>query len=245
MSSSSRNDGQTVDIRLYLCALVSGMVLAFGAGVFFGPTPTFEPLPSSMMTASDVSPLAISERVDSKQILSQRRHPATHSAELGKIKQVHVNVGQAPSFEELDGAVLDRRNFSAVSLDAKGSPQEEHEPAGQHLLVDIKNVNAEFLNSEEQLAKAMVEVVTEAKLTLLSYHCHSLEPAGVSCVGVLLESHISFHTWPVAPITSCRWCPRLRSCLEFRGRIPLSLLGPCGLMSSEDSDPTKRERHTI
>jgi S-adenosylmethionine decarboxylase proenzyme len=196
MSSSSRNDGQTVDIRLYLCALVSGMVLAFGAGVFFGPTPTFEPLPSSMMTASDVSPLAISERVDSKQILSQRRHPATHSAELGKIKQVHVNVGQAPSFEELDGAVLDRRNFSAVSLDAKGSPQEEHEPAGQHLLVDIKNVNAEFLNSEEQLAKAMVEVVTEAKLTLLSYHCHSLEPAGVSCVGVLLESHISFHTWP-------------------------------------------------
>jgi spermidine synthase len=33
-------------------------------------------------------------------------------------------------------------------------------------------------------------------LTLLSYHCHSLVPAGVSCVGVLLESHISFHTWP-------------------------------------------------
>ena len=31
-------------------------------------------------------------------------------------------------------------------------------------------------------------------LTLLSYHCHSLLPAGVSCVGVLLESHISFHT---------------------------------------------------
>jgi spermidine synthase/S-adenosylmethionine/arginine decarboxylase-like enzyme len=34
------------------------------------------------------------------------------------------------------------------------------------------------------------------RLTLLSYHCHSLVPAGVSCVGVLLESHISFHTWP-------------------------------------------------
>ena len=31
---------------------------------------------------------------------------------------------------------------------------------------------------------------------MLSYHCHSLHPAGVSCVGVLLESHISFHTWP-------------------------------------------------
>lgn len=31
---------------------------------------------------------------------------------------------------------------------------------------------------------------------MLSYHCHALLPAGVSCVGVLLESHISFHTWP-------------------------------------------------
>merc|ERR1719201_2179350 len=42
----------------------------------------------------------------------------------------------------------------------------------------------------------MVSVVVESKLTLLSYHCHSLIPMGVSCVGVLLESHISFHTWP-------------------------------------------------
>jgi S-adenosylmethionine decarboxylase len=33
-------------------------------------------------------------------------------------------------------------------------------------------------------------------MTLLSYHCHALLPSGVSCVGVLLESHISFHTWP-------------------------------------------------
>lgn len=71
-----------------------------------------------------------------------------------------------------------------------------HLPAGQHLLVDIKNVNRDFLNSEQRLAQAMVDVVWESDLTLLSYHCHSLFPIGVSCVGVLLESHISFHTWP-------------------------------------------------
>ena len=74
--------------------------------------------------------------------------------------------------------------------------EEEHLPAGQHLLVDIKNVDGSFLNSKERLAHAMVGVVNEAKLTLLSYHCHSLIPIGVSCVGVLLESHVSFHTWP-------------------------------------------------
>lgn len=71
-----------------------------------------------------------------------------------------------------------------------------HDPAGQHLLVDIKHVDPEFLDSEQLLSKAMVELVMESGLTLLSYHCHSMEPMGVSCVGVLLESHVSFHTWP-------------------------------------------------
>ena len=48
----------------------------------------------------------------------------------------------------------------------------------------------------------MVDLVTQSELTLLSYHCHSLIPRGVSCVGVLLESHISFQTWPEAGVIS-------------------------------------------
>jgi len=72
----------------------------------------------------------------------------------------------------------------------------EHLPAGQHLLVDIDGIEADFLNSEERLATAMVDLVNDSGLTLLSYHCHGLSPAGVSCAGVLLESHVSFHTWP-------------------------------------------------
>ena len=66
----------------------------------------------------------------------------------------------------------------------------------QHLLVDIKGIEADFLDSEARLSQAMVQTVEESGLTLLSYHCHKLIPKGVSCVGVLLESHISFHTWP-------------------------------------------------
>ena len=72
----------------------------------------------------------------------------------------------------------------------------KHSPSGQHLLVDIANVDAAFLNSEERLTEAMVQTVRETGLTMLSYHCHQLSPAGISCVGVLMESHISFHTWP-------------------------------------------------
>jgi len=68
--------------------------------------------------------------------------------------------------------------------------------AGEHLLVDIEGIEADFLDSESRLAQAMITTAKEAGLEMLSYHCHSLEPKGVSCVGVLLESHISFHTWP-------------------------------------------------
>jgi len=74
--------------------------------------------------------------------------------------------------------------------------EEIHEPKGQHLLVDIAKVDSIFLNSEELLTTAMLELVRKCGLTLLSYHCHGLEPIGVSCAGVLLESHVSFHTWP-------------------------------------------------
>lgn len=78
---------------------------------------------------------------------------------------------------------------------------EVHEPTGEHLLVDIKSVDGVFLNSEVRLAEAMVELINMSGLTMLSYHCHGLPPVGVSCVGVLLESHISFHTWPVQGVS--------------------------------------------
>lgn len=74
--------------------------------------------------------------------------------------------------------------------------EEDHFPAGQHLLLDYENVQSAFLNSEERLVTAMLQLVNLCGLTLLSYHCHNLEPAGVSCAGVLLESHVSFHSWP-------------------------------------------------
>jgi len=77
-----------------------------------------------------------------------------------------------------------------------GENEEIHLPMGQHLLMDIRNVQSSFLASEERLAKAMLNVVGDCGLTLLSYHCHGLQPSGVTCVGVLLESHVSFHTWP-------------------------------------------------
>ena len=85
---------------------------------------------------------------------------------------------------------------NAVSPAIDELVDEEHLPAGHHLLVDIEHVDATFLNSEERLANAMLELIYQCDLTLLSYHCHKLQPSGVTCIGVLVESHVSFHTWP-------------------------------------------------
>ncbi|KAL9183486.1 hypothetical protein ACHAXT_004342 [Thalassiosira profunda] len=97
---------------------------------------------------------------------------------------------------QTDSAFAVEHAFSEDEDDGDPAAEELHLPAGQHLLVDIKDVDSEFLNSETRLANAMVELINESKLTLLSYHCHNLVPMGVSCVGVLLESHVAFHTWP-------------------------------------------------
>ena len=92
---------------------------------------------------------------------------------------------------DADGSMLEDSSMNETLI------PEMHEPSGHHLLVDIKSVNGKFLNSEELLAKAMIDLVEMSGLTMLSYHCHRLNPVGVSCVGVLLESHISLHTWPI------------------------------------------------
>lgn len=185
-----------IDIRVFLAAVTCSMVLAFGIGVAFGPLPDL-PDPHTLEKAYNVPPVASLEPERSvpegwKQVVPPKRLPTTHMGDLGHIKEkeqeqhVHVNF-EKPSLE----------NFEGENMTHKGDEDEEdHLPAGQHLLVDIRNIEAAFLNSEERLANAMVETVKTAGLTLLSYHCHSLIPAGVSCVGVLLESHISFHTWP-------------------------------------------------
>ena len=64
---------------------------------------------------------------------------------------------------------------------------------GQHLLLDIKHIDSSFLNSEERLVSAMVELVASAAdNTLLSYHCHQQLPMGVSCAGKICMYSISF-----------------------------------------------------
>jgi S-adenosylmethionine/arginine decarboxylase-like enzyme len=97
-----------------------------------------------------------------------------------------------------------------------------HEPAaaalflGHHLLVDLDRVGAAFLASEARLVQALVQLAADNSWTMLSYHCHNNSNSSdgsddnnnkssfgghdgnvvVSCVAVLLESHVSLHAFP-------------------------------------------------
>ena len=90
--------------------------------------------------------------------------------------------------------------------DTTNTSTENTQPSAEHLMVDIKHVDSAFLNSEGRLANAIVQVMNEAHLTLLSYHCHGLVPMGVSCVGVLKQNYISFHTWPEEGVITLDLC---------------------------------------
>lgn len=126
-----------------------------------------------------------------------------HRGETPELKEYHESLKQ----EEvtIDGTLGNDSVHDYVNHNDEENVEEAmiHEPAGQHLLIDIKSVDGEFLNSEERLAHAMVDLIEMSGLTMLSYHCHGLPPVGVSCIGVLLESHISFHTWPMQGVSKC------------------------------------------
>ncbi len=66
--------------------------------------------------------------------------------------------------------------------------------AGSHIIIDL--YDAEGLNDQNRIEKAMLNCIREAGATLLHIHLHPFEPTGISGVAVLAESHISVHTWP-------------------------------------------------
>jgi hypothetical protein len=69
----------------------------------------------------------------------------------------------APVMPTEPTATVVRDNFLLnVSTEDSNKIEGQHRPSGQHLLVDIKGVDADFLNSEERLSKAMVDTVKEA-----------------------------------------------------------------------------------
>mmetsp|Transcript_20166 Transcript_20166/g.48438 ORF Transcript_20166/g.48438 Transcript_20166/m.48438 type:complete len:243 (-) Transcript_20166:119-847(-) len=98
---------------------------------------------------------------------------------------------------------LDRRG--AVHIEEEGGTLDEEEDDGEEDISDDDYLNFPtkqpffgryqacrfpILELQERIAQAMVDLIEGSKMTqLLSYHCHSILPIGVSCVGILVKGH--------------------------------------------------------
>ncbi|GAX19841.1 hypothetical protein FisN_11Lh287 [Fistulifera solaris] len=195
---SKQNDAPSshfhVDITLVLFwgSIILASLVAFGIGyfsriyLFIQSSPKVNILPASHVVRSETLPPPL---LDKCKVLPQFVYTSKHYETGIRTTSDNMLVRHQAGSEDVE---------ACPSPDTQqGDDEEEHQPAGQHMLVDIKNVDGSFLNSELRLANAMVELVRLSGLTMLSYHCHGLDPVGVSCIGVLLESHVSFHTWPI------------------------------------------------
>lgn len=69
-------------------------------------------------------------------------------------------------------------------------------PIGTHYLIDFWGVSPAILNSPTWLAKTMTVAIKRGQLTEVDRVTKWFDPQGVTMIGVLAESHISFHTYP-------------------------------------------------
>jgi S-adenosylmethionine decarboxylase len=67
---------------------------------------------------------------------------------------------------------------------------------GNHLLLEVYDVEHDLINDAESLQKVMISGIERAKMTILNVFSHCFIPQGCTIVISLAESHVSCHTWP-------------------------------------------------
>ncbi len=70
-------------------------------------------------------------------------------------------------------------------------------PIGQHVLADLYGCDAQQLADPDWIADCLLAAANAAGATVLNSHFHHFGAGqGVTGVLLLMESHISIHTWP-------------------------------------------------
>lgn len=67
---------------------------------------------------------------------------------------------------------------------------------GLHILADLYGVNPDLIDKVEDIRHLLESAVKVAGLTKISSHYYQFQPHGATGVVLLVESHISIHTWP-------------------------------------------------
>lgn len=66
---------------------------------------------------------------------------------------------------------------------------------GRHVYGSLHNCDPKLLSDPDYLRKVVVEAAQVGNMTLLDVRVWHMMP-GVSVIAIILESHISIHTWP-------------------------------------------------
>ncbi|MDP6548777.1 MAG: adenosylmethionine decarboxylase [Dehalococcoidia bacterium] len=67
---------------------------------------------------------------------------------------------------------------------------------GLHLLLELKECNAQLLNDLDYIREALLHTAHDVGATVVGESFHRFSPQGVTGILAIAESHISIHTWP-------------------------------------------------
>ncbi len=70
-----------------------------------------------------------------------------------------------------------------------------HKVIGKHVYGSLFECDPDILSDAEYLAEVATNAAKEGNMTLLDVKYWKIHP-GVSLVAIILESHITIHTWP-------------------------------------------------
>ena len=70
------------------------------------------------------------------------------------------------------------------------------EALGRHILLELRDCNAEKLNDLPFLRDTMLNAAVETGATVIGQIFHQFSPQGVTGVIAIAESHLCVHTWP-------------------------------------------------
>lgn len=166
--------GAMSNVRHHQGTIMSGS----GSGVVLPPEPKKEQLPIPTVEEGKYVPLTLytskmfpSAGSATSNTVQIDRSSSSFQFQAKMISDSNLSSNHVSNQQELGDLSLDSEEEDTNGYSYNSDSDGLHLPAGQHLLVDIKHVDSTFLNSEQRLATAMIELITASKLTLLSYHC--------------------------------------------------------------------------
>ncbi len=67
---------------------------------------------------------------------------------------------------------------------------------GKHIILELYGCPAELLSQPNEIQQVMESVAAIMNATVVKSTFHHFSPLGVSGVVIIMESHLTIHTWP-------------------------------------------------